>query len=165
DALVLATPSYDAASLIEPLDAELGALLRGIPYVSTATISLGFPRKDFSHRLDGYGFVVPRMQGLAQLSVTWTSSNSSDRARDTEALAFRTASVTAWPRQSECACTLTRACHGPYSQSPVKDRAPRWPTRLAPRPTPTTSRSETGRSASRTRRRSRTITTSTEKAG
>ncbi|TLY33207.1 MAG: protoporphyrinogen oxidase, partial [Nitrospirae bacterium] len=36
DALVLATPAYDAASLIEPLDAELGALLRGIPYVSTA---------------------------------------------------------------------------------------------------------------------------------
>ena len=82
DALVLAVPAYDAASLIEPLDAELGALLRGIPYASTATISLGFSRKDFSHRLDGYGFVVPRIEGRALLAVTWTSSKWSHRAPD-----------------------------------------------------------------------------------
>jgi len=88
DALVLATPAYDAASLIEPLDAELGALLRGIPYASTATISLGFPRKDFSHRLDGYGFVVPRVEGRALLAVTWTSSKWSHRAPD-EAVLLR----------------------------------------------------------------------------
>src|SRR5439155_10028179 len=42
DALILATPAYDAAPLLEPLDGELAALLRGIPYASTATISLGF---------------------------------------------------------------------------------------------------------------------------
>src|SRR5256712_12627991 len=88
DALVLATPAYDAASLLEPLDAELGALLRGIPYASTATISLGFPRKDFSHRLDGYGFVVPRIEGRAPLAVTWTSSKWSHRAPD-EAVLLR----------------------------------------------------------------------------
>src|SRR5256712_1772428 len=82
DALVLATPAYDAASLIEPLDAELGALLRGIPYVSTATISLGFPRKDFSHRLHGYGFVVPRIEGRALLAVTWASSQWSHPGPD-----------------------------------------------------------------------------------
>ena len=88
DALVLAVPAYDAASLIEPLDAELGALLRGIPYASTATISLGFSRKDFSHRLDGYGFVVPRIEGRALLAVTWTSSKWSHRAPD-EAVLLR----------------------------------------------------------------------------
>ncbi len=82
DALVLATPAYDAATLLEPFDGELGALLRGIPYASTATISLGFPRKDFSHRLDGYGFVVPRIEGRALLAVTWTSSKWSHRAPD-----------------------------------------------------------------------------------
>jgi len=82
DALVLATPAYDAATLLEPLDGALGALLRGIPYASTATISLGFPREDFSHRLDGYGFVVPRIEGRALLAVTWTSSKWSHRAPD-----------------------------------------------------------------------------------
>ena len=82
DALVLATPAYDAATLLEPFDGALGALLRGIPYASTATISLGFPREDFSHRLDGYGFVVPRIEGRALLAVTWTSSKWSHRAPD-----------------------------------------------------------------------------------
>ncbi len=82
DALVLATPAYDAATLLEPFDGELGALLRGIPYASTATISLGFRREDFSHRLDGYGFVVPRIEGRALLAVTWTSSKWSHRAPD-----------------------------------------------------------------------------------
>src|SRR5437870_3769249 len=82
DALILATPAYEAATLLEPLDDELSALLRGIPYVSTATISLGFRRRDFSHRLDGYGFVVPRIEGRALLAVTWTSSKWSHRAPD-----------------------------------------------------------------------------------
>ena len=82
DALILATPAYDAATLLEPLDDELSALLRGIPYASTATISLGFRRLDFSHRLDGYGFVVPRIEGRALLAVTWTSSKWSHRAPD-----------------------------------------------------------------------------------
>ena len=82
DALILATPAYDAAPLLEPLDGELAALLRGIPYASTATISLGFRRQDFSHRLDGYGFVVPRIEGRALLAVTWTSSKWSHRAPD-----------------------------------------------------------------------------------
>src|SRR5436309_282384 len=82
DALILATPAYDAATLLEALDDELSALLRGIPYASTATISLGFQRRDFSHRLDGYGFVVPRIEGSALLAVTWTSSKWSHRAPD-----------------------------------------------------------------------------------
>src|SRR5881296_2363833 len=82
DALILATPAYDAATLLEPLDDKLSALLRGIPYASAATISLGFRRRDFSHRLDGYGFVVPRIEGSALLAVTWTSSKWSHRAPD-----------------------------------------------------------------------------------
>jgi oxygen-dependent protoporphyrinogen oxidase len=82
DALILATPAYDAATLLEPLDGKLSALLRGIPYASTATISLGYRRPDFSHCLDGYGFVVPRIEGRALLAVTWTSSKWSHRAPD-----------------------------------------------------------------------------------
>src|SRR2546427_3803720 len=82
DALILATPACDTATLLEPFDDELAALLRGIPYASTATISLGFRRQGFSHRLDGYGFVVPRIEGRALLAMTWTSSKWSHRAPD-----------------------------------------------------------------------------------
>ena len=82
DALVLATPAYDAALLLDPLDGALAELMRGIPYASTATVTLGFRREGFSHSLDGYGFVVPRVEGRALLASTWTSSKWDHRAPD-----------------------------------------------------------------------------------
>lgn len=82
DALVLATPAYDAALLLEPLDDALAGMMRGIPYASTATVTLGYRREGFSHRLDGYGFVVPRIEGRALLASTWSSSKWDHRAPD-----------------------------------------------------------------------------------
>ncbi len=134
DALVLATPAYDAATLLEPLDCELGALLRGIPYASTATISLGFPRKDFSHRLDGYGFVVPRVEGRALLAVTWTSSKWSHRAPD-EAVLLRAyvggaGRETVLERDDDGLVSLVRAelrdMMG-VTEAPVLAKVYRWP--------------------------------------
>ena len=80
DAVVLATPAFDAASLIEPLNRTLAEMLRGIPYTSTATVSLGFRKEGFSHELEGYGFVVPRVEGRLLLASTWTSSKWKHRA-------------------------------------------------------------------------------------
>jgi oxygen-dependent protoporphyrinogen oxidase len=82
DALVLATPAYDAASLLEPLDGGLAGTMQGIPYASTATVSLGFRREGFRHDLGGYGFVVPRSEGRLLLASTWTSSKWSHRTPD-----------------------------------------------------------------------------------
>ena len=82
DALVLAIPAYDAASLLEPLDGGLAGTMRGIPYASTATVSLGFRREGFRHELGGYGFVVPRSEGRPLLASTWTSSKWSHRTPD-----------------------------------------------------------------------------------
>ena len=82
DALVLATPAYDAASLLEPLDGGLAGTMRDIPYASTATVSLGFRREGFRHDLGGYGFVVPRSEGRLLLASTWTSSKWSHRTPD-----------------------------------------------------------------------------------
>jgi oxygen-dependent protoporphyrinogen oxidase len=82
DALVLATPAFGSASLLEPLDGALAGMLRDIPYASTATVSLGFRREGFGHELDGYGFVIPRVEGRALLASTWTSSKWDHRAPD-----------------------------------------------------------------------------------
>jgi protoporphyrinogen/coproporphyrinogen III oxidase len=82
DALILAIPAYDAASLLEPLDGGLAGTIRGIPYASTATVSLGFRREGFRHGLGGYGFVVPRSEGRPLLASTWTSSKWSHRTPD-----------------------------------------------------------------------------------
>ncbi len=82
DALILATPAYDAASLLESVDRPAAELLRGIPYVSTATVSLGYRQAGFGHTLDGYGFVVPRAEGRPLLASTWTSSKWAHRTPD-----------------------------------------------------------------------------------
>ena len=82
DALVLATPAFDGALLLEPLDGTLAELMQGIPYASTATVTLGYRRAGFSHSLDGYGFVVPRIERRVLLASTWSSSKWGHRAPD-----------------------------------------------------------------------------------
>lgn len=82
DAVVLATPAFGAAGLLEPLDATVAGMLGAIPYASTATVTLGFRRAGFSHDLDGYGFVIPRIEGRALLASTWSSSKWDHRAPD-----------------------------------------------------------------------------------
>jgi oxygen-dependent protoporphyrinogen oxidase len=82
DAVVFATPAFGAAGLLEPLDATLAGMLGAIPYASTATVTLGYRREGFSHSLDGYGFVIPRIEGRALLASTWSSSKWDHRAPD-----------------------------------------------------------------------------------
>jgi len=82
DAVVLATPSYAAADLLQPLQPALSARLRAIRYVSTATLSLGYQRREFEHPLNGFGFVVPRREATRLMACTWTSTKFSHRAPD-----------------------------------------------------------------------------------
>jgi oxygen-dependent protoporphyrinogen oxidase len=82
DVVVLATPSYMTADLIEPMHPRLAAELRTIRYVSTATLSLGFRRAEFEHPLDGFGFVVSARDKSRLMACTWTSTKFSERVPD-----------------------------------------------------------------------------------
>jgi oxygen-dependent protoporphyrinogen oxidase len=82
DAVVLATPSYMAADLVEPMHPRLAAGLRAIRYVSTATLSLGFRRAEFEHPLDGFGFVVSARDKSRLMACTWTSTKFNERVSD-----------------------------------------------------------------------------------
>jgi oxygen-dependent protoporphyrinogen oxidase len=79
-ALVLAIPAFAAAALVEQLDRDLADLLREIPYVSTATVSLAFRRSDIQHPLNGFGFVVPRVERRRITACTWVSTKLPPRA-------------------------------------------------------------------------------------
>ncbi len=74
DAVVLATPGYVTAGLLEQLSPPAATILKSIPYVSIANVSLGYKRIDFAHPLDGYGFFVPRNERRKITACTWTSS-------------------------------------------------------------------------------------------
>ena len=84
DAVVLTIPAYGAAGLLAPLDRSLSDQLASIPYASSITASLAFRKQDLHHDLDGYGFVVPRIENRLLIASTWTSSKWEHRApRDT----------------------------------------------------------------------------------
>jgi oxygen-dependent protoporphyrinogen oxidase len=80
DAVVFTTPAYVTAELIEPLDPSIAQELRGIPYVSTATVSLAYRKEGFGHPLNGFGFVVSDGQNRKIMACTWTSTKFPHRA-------------------------------------------------------------------------------------
>jgi oxygen-dependent protoporphyrinogen oxidase len=77
DRLVLATPSYVAASLLQP---ELAASLLEIEYAPLAVVSLGYNKRDVGHSLEGFGFLIPRSEGRRTLGTVWNSSLFPGRA-------------------------------------------------------------------------------------
>ena len=81
DGVVVATPAFAAAELLEDLDADLAAAHAEIPYASSVVVSLAYSRADVLP-LDGYGYVVPRVEGTDVLACTWTSQKWEDRAPD-----------------------------------------------------------------------------------
>lgn len=79
-AVVLTTPAYVTAKLLQPLNADLAQRLEQIPYASTATVTLAFERGACAHPLNGFGFVIPRTEGKQTLACTWTSTKFPHRA-------------------------------------------------------------------------------------
>jgi protoporphyrinogen/coproporphyrinogen III oxidase len=78
--LVVACPTYRAASLVKNFDPELSAAFAAIPYAPIIVVATGHKREDIRNPLDGFGFVIPRNQGLRTLGSIWTSSIFSERA-------------------------------------------------------------------------------------
>ncbi len=77
DRLVLAVPTYTAAKLLRP---ELAAPLGEIEYAPVAVVSLGYQKQDVAHALEGFGFLIPRSEGLRTLGTVWNSSLFPSRA-------------------------------------------------------------------------------------
>ncbi|MCA9498216.1 MAG: protoporphyrinogen oxidase [Nitrospira sp.] len=86
DAVVLATPTYQTARLLRVFQPETASLLDGIPYASTATISMAYPAESIGSQIRGFGFVVPRKEQRPLLAATWTSLKWPDRSRAGETL-------------------------------------------------------------------------------
>ncbi|MGH7631060.1 MAG: protoporphyrinogen oxidase [Gemmatimonadales bacterium] len=81
--LVLAAPAHVLAEL--RLDAPAGdrlAELTAIPHPPVATLVLGFRRGDVGHPLDGFGMLVPAVEGRRILGVVFSSTLFPGRAPD-----------------------------------------------------------------------------------
>jgi oxygen-dependent protoporphyrinogen oxidase len=80
DSLVLAVPAYAAASLLEKSAQKLASLLRTIEYAPICVVSSAYDRSRVSHNLNGFGFMVPRREGLETICTFWNSSLFEGRA-------------------------------------------------------------------------------------
>ena len=73
DAVILATPVRAAGRLLATADQELAGKLCQIPSTSCAIVSLAYRRDQVAHALDGFGFVVPRVENRQILSGSFSS--------------------------------------------------------------------------------------------
>jgi oxygen-dependent protoporphyrinogen oxidase len=81
--LILATPAHVGATLLRTVDESAANVCGTVPYVSTATVALGWRRADVRHPLAGSGFVVARKHNTLRITAcTWVSSKWESRAPD-----------------------------------------------------------------------------------
>lgn len=77
--VVLACPAPAAARLLSEAAPSLAERIGAIPYVSTATVSLGYRAPSFRPP-QGTGFVIPRRERRRILACTWSSMKFEGRA-------------------------------------------------------------------------------------
>jgi oxygen-dependent protoporphyrinogen oxidase len=80
-AVILALPAHAASRVVSGLDAGLADLCAEVPYVSTVSVALSWPRAEVGHALAGSGFVVARTADAPRITAcTWVSSKWAGRA-------------------------------------------------------------------------------------
>ena len=87
DGVIVAVQGYAASSMLAAIDPDAAALCARVPYVSTASVALAWPRDQVPHPLNGTGFVVARRHCDARITAcTWVSSKWEARAPEGHAL-------------------------------------------------------------------------------
>jgi oxygen-dependent protoporphyrinogen oxidase len=80
DAAIVATPAHASAELLRSAAPALAAELEAIPYASSITVNLVYRREEIPHPLDGFGFVVPHVEGRKIIACSFSSFKYSGRA-------------------------------------------------------------------------------------
>lgn len=134
DAVIIATPAAEASRLLRTVDERLAIELGAIPATGCAVASLGYKREQVRHALDGFGFVVPHIEGRPILSGSFSSVKFPDRAPEGHVL-FRV--FLGGARRQEVLDgdddSLLRLAHGQMAEllgitgAPLLSHLDRWP--------------------------------------
>lgn len=79
DLVVLSAPATSVANVLSAMNREAADILSQIPYSSTTLVYLAYSRREFSHPLDGFGFIVPKKERTRIDACSWVSSKFSGR--------------------------------------------------------------------------------------
>jgi oxygen-dependent protoporphyrinogen oxidase len=80
DAVIVALPSHAAARVLQSQDARLAAELDAISSAGCVVVSCAFRRDQIAHDLDGFGFVVPQVEGRRIVAASFASNKYPGRA-------------------------------------------------------------------------------------
>jgi len=134
DHVVLATPTADAARLLQPFQENLAGLLQAVPYTSSVTLALGYRKDTFQHPLKGFGFLVPKRERKLMAACTWVGNKFRYRVPDHMVLlrCFMGGDALAETDQAlvEAARRELRAILG-VEAMPVFHSIARWPNSMA----------------------------------
>jgi len=72
--LVLAIPAFEAGMYLRGSHPQLASRLTAIKYAPACVVGLAYTRSQVGHPLDGFGFMVPRKEGLSTICTFWNSS-------------------------------------------------------------------------------------------
>jgi oxygen-dependent protoporphyrinogen oxidase len=81
-AVVIATPAYAAAHLLDTFSPHLAQTLSGIAYAPVAVVACTYYRQQVGDPLEGFGFLVPRGEKVRTLGTVWNSSLFPGRAHE-----------------------------------------------------------------------------------
>ena len=130
--VVVATPAFATAELLADLDAELASAHAAIPYASSVVVTLALSADDVQP-LDGYGYVVPRVEGTDVLACTWTSQKWEGRAPEGAVLIrvyagrFGGRDLTVEPDDELLALARDEVTRLGVAAEPTLTRIHRWP--------------------------------------
>lgn len=79
DQVVLACPAHVCSHLLESAELALASKLAEIPYSSAILVTFAYERSNLRHGLDGFGFLVPRIERRSLAAATWISTKFPSR--------------------------------------------------------------------------------------
>lgn len=86
DQVIVASPAFAAAEMLAGLDGGIAGVLQQIPYASMTVICFGYGRDQIKRSLDGFGYLIPKKEGLSTLGTLWDSSMFENRAPEGKVL-------------------------------------------------------------------------------
>lgn len=132
--VVLATPAFATASMLDATLPAAASLLREIEYSSVTLLTLSYRREDVSDPLEGSGFLVPRGEGRTLTACSWASSKWPTIALDGEVLLRASVgrvddvSALAWDREELVARVHAELAEAVgISAPPTASRISAWP--------------------------------------
>jgi len=79
-AIIVAAPAYVASEILQGVSGKFAEPFARIAYPPVAVVAAGYRREQVRHPGNGFGFLVPRSEGLRVLGTVWNSSLFPGRA-------------------------------------------------------------------------------------